>query len=213
MQIGLLVLEATACIIGFLNWKKIKTSFWKWFAVYLAVIAICEITGLFLLYFFKETIPSRNLYNYFVIPLEFLFFYWLYYRYYKDKSEKKLALASLIIYLPVFVISVIFFDDVTIWLFPFSYLAGIIMLLILIIIFFFRLMRSRQILHFKEDMMFWVSLGLLVFYVVSSPYFGLKQFLYQKHKDVFWIYYYIQFVVNYLMYLFFCFAFIWGKPR
>ena len=213
IQIGLTFLEAAAFITGLFYWNKVKTSYWKWFVVYLGAIVLGEAAGLLLLYKFREPVISRNLYIYFIIPMEFLFFLWLYGRYYAGKKAAYLIFAAMGLYLVVFLVNVIFLPGTTIWFFPISYLLGVVLLLLLSVIFFLQLISSDAILGYRKEMIFWVSLGLLVFYLVSSPYFGLKQLLYDKYRGIFWIYYYIQLGCNYLMYLFFCCAFIWGQPR
>ncbi len=213
VQYGLVIMEAIAFLIAVFHWQKVKNSYWKWFVVYLGIIVLSEIAGLTLLYHFKLVWSSRNLYTYFVIPLEFLFFFWLYFRYYENRSARYWPLVGAVIYAVAALVNFIFYPHTNIGLFPFSYMLGIILVLALAILFFYQLMVGNELLGFKYNTMFWVSLGLLIFYLVSSPYFGLRQLLYAKYRDIFWIYYYIQFGVNYLMYIFFCIAFIWGKAR
>ena len=213
VQIGLVIMEAIACIAGIINWKKIKHTYWKWFVVYLGAIVLCEIIGLSLLYLFKNAGGSRDFYNYFVIPFEFLFLIWLYYQYFKDEKARYIPVAGAIIYLGSWVINLTIFPDLNFWAMPLPYLVGVIILLLLVILFFFRLVYSDEILGYKRNMMFWVSLGILIFYLVTSPFFGLRQMLYDKYRDIFWIYFYAQFAVNYMMYMFSTIGFLWSKPR
>jgi hypothetical protein len=213
LQFGLVGMEALACMAGIMHWKKIRTTYWKWFVVYLGVIVISEIIGLSLLYMFENGGASRDLYNYFVIPLEFLFFFWLYYRYFETSRARYLPLAGTALYVCAWLVNLVIYPGLNFWEMPLPYLAGVIVMLLLVIAYFSRLIFSDKILAYKTDIMFWVSVGVLVFYLVSSPYHGLRWILYYKYPDLFWIYFYTQFAVNYLMYTFFTIGLIWGNPR
>ena len=205
--------EGIAFIAGMVCWKKFRHNYWKWFVLYLGAISIFDFTGICILYIVKDAALSRTFYNYFVIPLEFIFFYWLYFRYFKGTNYTKWPLAGAAIYMAGWLVNILFLRQLNFWALPFSYMTGIIALLIIIIAFYYKFISGNDILNFKTEMMFWVSLGLLLFYLVSSPFFGLRLMLYKEHRNVFWIYYYMQFGVNYLMYFFFTIALLWGKPR
>jgi hypothetical protein len=213
LQIGLIAMEALACSAGLLNWRKFKNSYAKWFVIYLALIAVSELIGISLTYIFQEYSLNKSLYNYFVIPLEFLFFCWLYYQHFKNSNQKYWPMTGAILYFTSWLINIILLPTLRFWSVPFSYLIGVIVLLVLVIAFFSAFMSSNEILGYRSDLLFWISLGLLIFYVVSSPFYGLRLALYKEHPNLFWLYYYIQFGANYLMYLFFSIALIWGKPR
>jgi hypothetical protein len=62
-------------------------------------------------------------------------------------------------------------------------------------------------------MMFWVCLGLMLFYIGTIPFFAFRKVLYVEHRDFFYVYWYIQFGLNYLMYLLFILSFVWGRPK
>jgi hypothetical protein len=210
-QLVTIITEAIAFITGLLHWKKVRNSYWKWFVIYLGVITLCEILGYSFSYLFKSTVLNRHLYNYFVVPLELLFFFWLFYRDLTDRLKRLLVSVAIGIYLVSFLVNVIMLPDVNFWFFPFSYLFGIIVMLTLSISFFIRPENTRA--HYKQNMMFWISLGILIFFLVSSPFYVLRSALYYNYTDLFWIYYYVQFGATYLMYILFSMAFIYGKPR
>lgn len=95
----------------------------------------------------------------------------------------------------------------------FSSTVGNLLLLILIWSFFIQLVSSNAILTFRRNMLFWVSLGLLLFYLGAFPYYGLRNILARDFKEVYIIYTYIVYVLDILMYVMFTISFIWGKPN
>lgn len=212
MQHILYLLELLACITGFFHWNKFKTTYWKWFPFYLAIICIVELTGDYLN--FKEVYSLKNdIYNNFSIPLEFLFLYWLYYRYAEDKKNKLLAVACSLVYLSSIVLDQVYFRKTNYYFDSFSYSIGNMVLLVVIISFFIQFARSRDILLYKSSIMFWVFLGALIFYLGSLPFYGLYNLLYKKYTHLFIFYSYIMYVCNWIMYSFFTIGLIWGKPK
>lgn len=212
MQHILYVLELAACITGFICWKKIKNTFWIGFPFYLAVICAVELTGDYLNYI--QDYRFKNLiYNNFSIPLEFLFLYWVYYKYAEGIKRKKLVILCSVIYLAGFFLDQVYFKDTNYFFDSFSYSIGNMVLLVVIISFFIQFATGEEILHFKTSMIFWVSLGALIFYLGSLPFYGLYNLLVKKYYDLFITYSYVMYVCNWMMYSFFIIAFIWGKPK
>jgi len=212
MQHILYLLELMACITGFIYWKKIKLSFWKWFPFYLAIICAVELTGDFLNYR-EEYIVKNIIYNNFSIPLEFLFFYWLYYKYASGRKSKHLVIFGTLVYLTSIILDQVYFKDTNYFFDSFSYSIGNMVLLVAIISFFIQFSKGNEIIHFKSSMIFWVSLGALIFYLGSLPFFGFYNLLFKKHRQIFIFYSYIMYICNWIMYSLFTVAFIWGKPK
>jgi hypothetical protein len=208
-------MQGIAALTGLVKLKKFSTNYWRWFVLYLVAITIGEAAGLWTLYYVTDKEVSRSLYSYIVIPVEFSFFFWLFYRYFGTgfSKGKWLAVGAFIAYAISWAVFFIFSKEMSVWDLPITYLTGIIGLLVLTMYFFIQFIFSEQILGFKTNAMFWVALGVFLFYIVSAPFFALRMVLYRDQIDVFWIYYYVQMGVNYLMYLLFMIALIWGQPR
>ena len=179
---------------------------------YLAVICVGELTGDMLNY--KHIYDVKNaMYNNFSIPLEFLFLYWFYYHYAVDKKSKLLVVTCSIVYLASIVLEQLYFRKTNYYFDSFSYSMGNLALLVSIIFFFLRFVSSDEIIRYKSSMIFWVSLGALIFYLGTLPFYGLYNLLYTKYYGLFVFYSYIMYVCNWIMYSFFTVAFIWGKPK
>jgi hypothetical protein len=207
------ILELLSCIAGFIFWSKIKNTYWKWFPVYLGIIFLTEITAEYLLHVKNDLASNIAIYSYFGIPLQFFFFYWIFYQEFRNTKNSKWPLISAVIYLICLVADLLYISKIKFYFESFSYIIGCIFLLILILIYLASFTRSDAIIKYKSDMMFWVSLGLVIFYAGAMPFFAFRKALYVEYNDLFYVYWYIQFGLNYLMYLFFIVSFIWGKPK
>ncbi len=205
--------EITACVTGFLHWKKLRNSHWKFFPFYLGIIVLFELVGKYLYYAGFNSLKVA-LYNYFVIPLEILFFIWLFYKEFEKLNIRRLPIAAACIYGICWLADVFFISKKNLWwLNSFSYTTGILLILVLVLIFLYILATGSEILFVKFNIMFWVCLGLFVFYFCSLPFFGLGNYLFTHFKHIYFGYAYATYVLNIIMYSLFITAFIWGKPR
>ncbi|AWI25886.1 hypothetical protein HYN49_08225 [Flavobacterium pallidum] len=148
-------------------------------------------------------------YDFLIIPLEFLFLYWLYCWHALD--NKRLFWISSAIYLGSFAPHLLLFKEPPL-VYSFSYVTGNLLLLIMACLEFFKQIQTEKILHFKKNMMFYVNSGVILFYIGTLPFFTFYGLLL---KDLhIWNYYYVFFLAaNNIMYLFFTAAFVWGKPN
>lgn len=211
IQTGLYFLELSACVTGFVYWKKIRHTYWRWFPVYLGVIVMVELTAMYISMVVRDRQLNSDLYRFFGIPIQFLFFYLLFYKYLENTREKRWPLIATACYLVSWIADLIYFRKIG--FLSFSYTMGNTILLVLLFLFFIKFINSEEILKYRSSLMFWVCLGLLVFYLGTFPFFALRNTLYKSYKDVFYVYWYISFVLNYIMYILFAIAFIWGKPK
>ncbi|MEO6455863.1 MAG: hypothetical protein ABIN97_17410 [Ginsengibacter sp.] len=207
------ILEFSACITGFLYWKKIRHSYWRWFPVYLGIIVVTELVAEYFLYAKNDLTVNINIYRFFGVPFEFLFLFWLFYQYLNNTSKNKWPVFSAAIYLICLLIDLLYVGKMKLLFDSFSYTIGNILLLVLLLMFFLKFIKSDDILEYKSSMMFWVCLGLLIFYLGSLPFYGIRTTLYKEYRDFFFVYWYIQYGLNYLMYILFALSFIWGKPK
>jgi hypothetical protein len=198
--------EFLAAIIGFLNWSKIKGNYWQYFPFYLLVLTMSDLVSIYL--------PSKSVniyYTYFIIPLEFLFVFYLFKN---NLKYNKLVWGCITVYIISFLIEIIYenINQKNVFL-SVSYSVGNLLLLILILRYFYFLIYSERILSFNTEPMFWVSLGLLLFYLGTFPYYGLYNLLKTKYFDILVSYTWIMIFLNYAMYLLFAASFIWGKEK
>ncbi len=207
------ILELVASATGFVYWSKIRSSYWKYFPAYLGLLFVTEMAGEYFLFVRNEQNISISIYRFFGIPLEFLFLFWLFYQHFCKSAIKALPLVFAIIYAVAYPVDLLVVGKMKLPFDSFSYCLGSVFLLILLLLFFLRLSRSDEMLGFKTSIMFWVCTGLMIFYLGTLPFYGLRSTLYYHYRHLFQVLWYIQYALNYVMYLLFTVAFIWGKPK
>lgn len=204
----LIVIEYFASLTAVLYYKKLKNSYWKWFVIYLVIIFFNENFGDFIC---KLLNISRNsFYNYYGIPIQFIFFFWLYAL--KSFQSIYLFLTTLFIYLISLLLNQYLIENFSVFQ-SFSYLAGTILLFLLIAIEFIKQLRSSDIISFKENKMFYINLGVFLFYIGSSPFYSLYPLLKTENVNVWRFYLNLSLIFNCLMYSLFISSFIWGKQK
>jgi hypothetical protein len=200
--------ELLAGLTGLIYWKKLSGSYWQYFPIYLLSIACLETIN------YLIPIPLRGpLAIYFIIPFEFLFMYWLFYKTLPNQS--KLITTGVLIYVFAFVLELVLDShpigkDVFL---SFSYTIGNIILLVFILNYFYGLVNSDRILAFYHEQMFWAALGLLLFYLGTLPYFGMYNYMRYNYMSLLINYTWIVIFLNYIMYLLFTVSFIWRKTN
>jgi hypothetical protein len=204
---AIVVFELLACIVGFLKFKHLKPVFWKLFPVFLLVIVACEIPG-YILAFNNQMETNRTLYVFFVIPLEFFFYFWLLFKM-TNETHYTVFISGFVIYISSFVTEYFFYPTIKSGFFlSLSYTTGNLVLLVFIFLYFLKLIQSNELLNFYKSTGFWVAAGLMTFWLGSFPYFGLMNFMWLAHKKIFLVYTWVITFLNYLMYLSFTIGFL-----
>ena len=73
-------------------------------------------------------------------------------------------------------------------------------------------MHSNKNKFIQRNKMFYINIGIMLFYVGTLPFFGLYNLI-VKEPEIWNIYYLYFLLSNCLMYLLFTASFIWGKPK
>lgn len=202
------ITEVTAALVGLFYYKKLKHTYWKWFVVYLIFISFSELISRFGLEDLSKI--RKYFFGFFVIPIEFIFFYWLYAK--KSLKLKRLFLISSFIYLFFYSLNFLNLDQVRI-ISSMSYTVGVFLLAIMVYLEFIKQIKSDEILNFYSNKMFYINIGILLFYIGTLPFFAFDKQLYLNNNEL-WSNYktYFLFSVN-IMYLLFTASFICGKPK
>ncbi|MEJ5994732.1 hypothetical protein WG904_09925 [Pedobacter sp. Du54] len=203
----LIWIQLAAALVGLFYWPKLKHSYWKWFIVYLCIIFFVEA---FSKWGLKDTPTYRvYLYDFFGIPIQFIFYYWLY----AVKSLKNPAL----FWLCIFLYAISFLPYFTLFakgsiVYSLSYTVGNVLLMLMVFLEIFKQIKSEKILLFRSNFMFYINIGIMLFYIGTLPFFSFYGLIL---KDLqIWTSYYIFFMIaNHIMYLLFINAFVWGKPN
>jgi hypothetical protein len=199
--------EFIALVAGIIKFKSLKNSYWKWFVFYLAYILVYEIISYIAKVEFKYKIGLFQ--SYIHIPIEYLFLFWLFAV--KSLQKKVLFYWFSVLFFLSFVI------DTRLQQGDFTFKSlnttiGNLLLLILVMFEFNKQIKSDAILNFIENKMFYINIGVTLFYVGNMPFFGWYMPI-LKYPDI-WNDFYKYFMIsNCMMYLLFAASFVWGKVK
>ncbi len=203
----LLLMQFLAALVGCLYYNNVKRSYWKWFTVYLTVLFISEFVRA---YFLNVSIDVIHQYYLFIVlPLEFIFLYWLY-------AQQSLKNKKLFLLFSILLIGTTFFtsfmenlrDAISL-----NTNVGSLLLIILVVQEYLKQIKNDDILKFKENKMFYINLGVVLFYVGSFPFHVFQKYLHADYQTITECYYVYFLVANCIMYLLFAASFIWGKEQ
>ena len=212
------ITELISAVVGFMYIRKWQTTIWRWFAFFLMFMVIGECVGESLSVVNSPITRKLNViwYDNIVIPSEFLYFFWIFYLHNENPIKKRLPLAFIIIYI-ISLASDIFifqahFHAQQLPFNSFSYTIGNILLLYLILNYYSRMANSQTVMKLNENMLFWISTGLLIYYLGTCPFWGLRNIII-NYKSLYEAYNAIQLILDFLMYLTFTFSIIWVKAN
>jgi hypothetical protein len=103
----LLGIETIAALVALFYYPKLKYTYWKWFIIYLIFICSHE-----LFWRFQTALPSTfktASFTFLAIPIQYIFFYWLYA--YKSLKKKTLFFILFLLYLATYIPLSIFFSE------------------------------------------------------------------------------------------------------
>lgn len=203
-QKSLLWAEGLTALIALFHYNRLKEQHWKLFVLYLVFIFLGEAYGKWgsFVHFTKA-----QYYNYLLMPIQFIFFYWLYAA--KSLGKPKLFWILSVLYLLSFIPNELYFSKRKI-VFAFNYTFGCLILMLLVIMEYYKQITSQEILNFNKNKMFYINLGITLSYIGTLPFMAFLSLL-VKYKEI-WDMYFSYFLVSVsVMYILFASSFIWGK--
>ncbi len=199
--------ELIAVLAGIYKLKTVKNTYWKWFVFYLIYIFCYEIISYYAVYTYKMKIGSFM--ALIQIPIEYLFLFWLFAL--QSLKKEKLFWFFTFIYTASLILEFLL-SNIAFTFKSLNNTFGAFLLLILVILEFIKQIKSDRIINFREDKMFYINLGVILFYIGNMPFFGWYHPI-LKIPEI-WNSYYIYFMIsNCIMYLLFAASFIWGRPK
>jgi len=210
--------ELIAAIIGTIYFYKYKHTHVKYFLFLLWYIVLTEFLSFYArktgtLTFYTD--ENGNHYTvWFYNLLRFITFntlFFIYYNYLSSKKSKIKIKIFAISYIIIYFINWKFLQNFTRENSEIPRAIGSIFLIIAILFYFIELLRSEKILVFHRILLFWISVGLLLYYSGTIP-FALKWNGYALIPGIHKLFL-IQYILAIIMYLTFTFGFIWSKKE
>ena len=155
-------------------------------------------------------VPNQVIYNIYYL-FHFGFFLFVFMRMVNDRVFKNNILMAMGVFVGVFFADLIF-TDVYRQSFVWTYLAGSLFLVYSIVLYYIDILESPRVLVVKNDLLFWVSVGLFLFYIGYIPIKILKAWFFTQ-SSFFGILYIIHYSLIVVMYLCFLIGFLWMKRK
>jgi hypothetical protein len=168
--------EIAAFLTSVIVWNSIKSTQLHWFMPYLFFIVMVELIGRYI----KLELHLRNgwLYN-ISVPIEYLFFSFMFLNFYRSFHYKKATILFLILF-PLFTFINIFFVQGTSGFNSNLLKAGSFCMIIFCCFYFFELLRVETIIDPLKEPFFWIASGLLIFNVGEFVYIALSDTLFSN---------------------------------
>ncbi|MBT1704492.1 hypothetical protein [Chryseosolibacter indicus] len=203
------IFELLTAIIASIHYKKYSGTFLKYFLYMLWLVVIIE--AFIWLFMINGVIVQNNfIYNIFT-SLQYVFYYVLFYNTLVNDTYKKWIRAFIILFILLVIINFVWIQKltVTVTFHSYTFTVGAILLIITIGLFFIEILNNEKVLYFTRYLMFWISIGLLVFYTGIIPYIIslnlLPEMLSNDSLTIIFI------VLNVVMYSCFIFGFVFSK--
>ncbi|MCG2461826.1 hypothetical protein K8352_13790 [Flavobacteriaceae bacterium F89] len=149
-----------------------------------------------------------NIYN----VVFFLYFYYIFWSYLEKKIHRKSIAIGSVVFMVTSLVNP-FLQNLVIEPQLYSYVVGAVLLICCIILYFIEILGSSKILYVKEDLLFWISIGLLLFYVGYIPIKLTRYFFAIENVDVYMNLRRVHLILIVIMYGCFITGFLWMKRR
>ncbi|WP_299118395.1 hypothetical protein [uncultured Tenacibaculum sp.] len=190
--------QLLVAFLSFYFFLKKKTKFLKGIALLMLMNFLVDFAGGYL-----SELGVRNflVYQYSTL-LEYFLILYIYKQLIKDKRYLNISYLLLIVFLILWIM--VFYDR------TYFYKAVIVSFLnvgVLIFLFLRELLLSDEIINYKKLLPFWVSVGFMVYYLPSIPFFSI--WIYMKNKDLYPILESLIVTMNLII----SFGLIWSSKR
>lgn len=167
------------------------------------------------LYENKET--NLHIYNLLTL-LEFNVLFMFYKKLSRDVAVQKAIKFSILLFNVIYVISILYYVFVVKIKYYVEYnsisaSSGSILISIILFLFFKELLVSNKILNYKRDLSFWITFGLLVYYLGSTPVVSLLNFLNDNSTITIDNFESIHFYLAVFMQSCFIFGILWSQKK
>lgn len=170
--------EFGALFFSLVMWKYIRENSFRWFPLYLFFILTVELTARYIRKEHHQ--PNVWLYN-FSIPVEYLFFAFIFYSFYKKGSFKYLAIWFVLLFSVFVILNISIIQGISIFNTN-TLMVGSFFMIVLSLSFLYQLYETGEQKLFRQPM-FWLSVGVLFFNAGEFSYDLLSKYLINAEID------------------------------
>ncbi len=203
-----MALYVIVLVLAIYKFPAYKDTPLKFLPFILLFTVLTEYLGLFV----KTVLSDVNfvIYNIYYL-LYFVFFLYVFMKVIREQKFKRYIEIGIGLFV-VFYLRDLVFTNIYENSFTLTYIAGALILIFCIILYYISILQSSQVLVIKNDLLFWISVGLFLFYIGYLPIKIIRTWFYEI-GDFFQILLLIQFSLITIMYLFFLIGFLWMKKK
>ncbi len=160
-------------------YKKLRPKWLQLFFYFLLFTFMVEAGSAFYSYYLKKS-------NHFIINLfsfiSFSFYFFLFYKTFEERKFRTFIYVVIFIYL-LFSLCDIFFIEGFYYFNIYSFCFGSILIVLCCLLYFARLFTANELINYFTIPMFWISTGLLFFYVGNLVQVSLMNYIIKNHLD------------------------------
>lgn len=211
------LLELVAFVIAVFYYRKKKSKPNYYLTIFLGITFLVESLSWYTFFIedgflhFLEGTPFET--NYWLANIYSLFSYLFYINYFRlhmvSKSSRMLIYRISIFFLVFGMVEIFFSQGFFVRAMPFSDILGTLLVFLSIGIYYLELLKSDQILLVHKSLPFYVSVGALIFHLITTPFFIYSSY-YSKSIDPGFAELYKQAILgaNYLLYSIYIIGFL-----
>lgn len=200
------LIQIIVAITASLTFKKYNSTFLKYFLVLFWLVVFVDFIAVFCNKKYESSLIVYNLYHLFNFTLLLLI-----YRASLEKTKnKKLILYFLLLFLFTYVFNMFFQNYIT-QTQTAPFIVGGVFVITSIVLYFTEILYSDEILNITRNLLFWISTGLLLYFIVKTPTRLLRNHWEDiiNYKDIF----VAEHAIGIIMNLFFIIGLIWTKEE
>jgi len=169
--------ELLIAVLAIVYYKKYTSSFYKYFILYTCCAFLVE----FIAEVFLKGTNNWWLYNLYTF-VEFNLVALIYYHLTKEKKSHRIIFYIVLLFNITYLISFIFIALQ-------NYTPILLGVLVSVFIFLYlkELLNSNKIVNFRKDISFWITIGFLIYYLATIPFFTLLFVVGMKDRILFYI--------------------------
>jgi hypothetical protein len=194
----ILLSEILALMAGVISYRSLPAGPGRLLVWLLALIVLVELTGWSNRIYLRIGNFNTQLYNY-ILPLEFLLYFIIY-----AQLVSRRWLARVIFYTGWGQLLLAWVSNLLLAGASFNtwyYALAAILLSLCALLYVYETLNGPELLRIWHNLFFYVSLGILFFYILTLPFHTMRNYLYKHYEKVFTLYYYIFLGLGCLLYL------------